>query len=366
MDKAWFGLPETEEMIEMVKAFYSPEEARLLTGFPFANTDLEEIAEMKDMAPEELGSKLDEMARKGMVWRSQKTGRTRYKINDAAFVFYRSAFWHGRADETTSAVAPLINKYHLNDFMEQYAHANNKGLRTIPIERTIGDTRQVMPYEDVVHYLDTQDYFTVSFCPCRTRKKLDLDSRHCDHPTEVCLHFGALGRYIVENGLGREITKAETRAILKRSAELGLVHGISNVQEGGDTICNCCACGCMFLEAYHVLGHHRGLDPSNYIAEVSPETCKGCGLCVKRCPMDALQLKRSTFAKNKVGKVAVLDQELCIGCGVCAYKCPTDSLALERREKTEDPPMNNREWIKRFMADKESGPKYRYPRQDPA
>jgi len=346
-------------MVGMVKAFYPPQEAAFLTGLPFSNRDLDEIAHMKDMPPEVLKPRLDALAKKGMVWRSEKNGRIRYKLNDSFFVFYRSAFWHGREDDVTKSVAPLINNYHLNGFMEQFAHAHHKGLRAIPIEKTMADTRQVVPYEDVIKVVDAQDYFTVSACPCRTRKRLDEEAHKCDHPVEVCLHFGTLGRYIVENGLGREITREETLDILKQSADSGLVHGISNWREGVDTICNCCACCCLFLEAYHRLGHHRGLDPSNYVVRVNPETCKGCALCAKRCPMDAIQLRVSSKAQNKVGKVAVADAALCIGCGVCAHTCPTDSLVLEPRQDGEAPPKDAGDWMGRFLEDRKTGPKYR-------
>jgi len=95
---------------------------------------------------------------------------------------------------------------------------------------------------------------------------------------------------------------------LKMAADAGLVHGISNWKEKPDTICNCCSCCCIFLESYHKLGHAKSLDPSNYVVKVNAETCRGCALCVKRCPMDALQLKVSEKARNKVG---ILGSRLC-------------------------------------------------------
>ena len=74
---------------------------------------------------------------------------------------------------------------------------------------------------------------------------------------------------------------------------------------------------------------------------------------MKRCPMDALQLKASTEAKNKYRKAAVVDPDLCIGCGVCVQKCPSDSLILERHEPTTRPPKTAREWAMSFAADLE-------------
>jgi formate hydrogenlyase subunit 6/NADH:ubiquinone oxidoreductase subunit I len=354
--KTWWGLPESEHLMPTIMTFYTPEEAVLLTGIPFSGNSLEELAEMKGMEPDDLAPNLDALARRGAVWRRVKGDTVRYSLNDSFFVFLRGPFWAADPDEATKAAAAPLNKYFFDGFMDQFAHAHTKGLRTIPIDKTVEDPRRILPYEDVVRYLDSQDYCTVSYCPCRQRKNLDPDSPNCSHPVEVCLHFNALGHYIVENGLGREITKEETKAILKQAADSGLVHAISNWQQGADTICNCCNCCCLFMDAYHVLKHHKSHDVSNYRVRTTPETCKACGLCVKRCPVDALQLKISARATNKHRKAVVVDESLCIGCGVCVHKCPTESLILERREETSDPPRDVREWMDRWTVDQKAAP----------
>lgn len=351
LNKAWWGLPESEHLMPTVKAFYTPEEAALLTGIPFSGRNLEELAEMKGMDPAELAHKLDELARRGAVWRSVRGETVRYSLNDSFFTFLRGPFWAAEPDKATKATASPLNKYFFDGFMDQFAQSHTKGLRTIPIDKTIEDPRQILPYEDVVKFVDSQDYCTVSYCPCRQRKNLDPDLHECKHPVEVCLHFGALGHYIVDNGLGREITKEETKEILKQAADSGLVHAISNWQQGADTICNCCNCCCLFMDAYHVLKHHKSHDVSNYRVRTNPSTCKACALCVKRCPMDALQLKTSNQSTNKLHKAVVVDQGLCIGCGVCVYKCPTESLILERREEAYAPPTDVREWMERWRED---------------
>ena len=351
LNKAWWRLPESEHLMPAIRAFYTPEEAALLTGIPFSGGNLEELASLKGIHPDELGPKLDALARKGAVWRSVKGETVRYRLNDSFFVFMRGPFWAEHPDKATRDLARPLNKYFYDGFMDQFSHAHTKGLRAIPVDQTVEDPRRILPYEDVIGFVDSQDYCTVSLCPCRQRKNLDPDSADCEHPVEVCLHFGKLGHYIVDNGLGREITKEETRDILKKAAESGLVHAISNWEQGADTICNCCSCCCLFFEAYHVLKHHKSHDASNYRVLINSGTCRACELCVQRCPVDAMRLEVSPEANNKKGKVAVLDPERCLGCGVCVYKCPTQSLILERKEEICDPPKDAREWMKRFMAD---------------
>lgn len=355
LGKTWWGLPDSNQLMPMIKARYTVEEAEFLTGMPFKGSTLEELAEAKGRDPGELGPWLDEMARKGIIFRSQRADSIRYSLNDSFFVFLRSAFWPGNDDEDSRKMAPHVNRYYFDGFYDQYVTVHAKGLRALPINRTIEDTRQILPYEDVVQVLDKFEYFTVSTCPCRHRKNLDDESHTCQKPMGNCLHFDTLGRYCVENGLGREITRQEAEQILKESADAGLVHGISNWREKPDTICNCCGCCCLWMEAYHKLDHHKSLDASNYRVKIKPETCKACGLCVKRCPMDAIQLKFSAVAINKFGKAPALDADLCLGCGVCVHKCPTESLTLERKAEIVDPPQNARDYMLQFMADKKEG-----------
>ena len=107
----------------------------------------------------------------------------------------------------------------------------------------------------------------------------------------------------------------------------------------------------MWFKAYHEFDHGKSVDVSNYLATIKPTTCKGCGLCVKRCPMEAISLEVSDQANNKVGKIAVLEEASCIGCGVCAYKCPTTSIALKQREEVTEPPADTGEFVTRMIND---------------
>ena len=353
LGKTWWELPESDHLLPMIKANYTAEEAAFLTGFPFGGTSLEHLAEAKGMAPEELEPMLKELGEKGMIYKSRRGDSMRYRLSDSFFSLNRANLWPGRTDERTINTALEINRYILEgNWFDQYNEVHHRGLRALPIYQTIQDDRAILPYEDVIKVVEEFEYYTVSTCPCRHRHNSDPDLADCPHPTEVCLHFDDLGRYIVEHGQGREITKEETLEILKTCADSGMVHGISNQVEKPDTICNCCSCCCIWLETYHKLGHDKSLDASNYRVAVNPETCKACGLCVKRCPMDALQLKYSAEAKNKFAKAVVVDVDLCIGCGVCVHKCPTDSIFLKQCDEIHDPPKDARDYMQRYMADR--------------
>jgi ferredoxin len=353
---AWCELPDATSLLPAIRAQYSAEEAAFLTGVPLQGRTLEQLADLKQTRAEELEPVLDRLARRGVMFRWTRDGEVRYSLNDAFFTLMRSAFWPGRDDPVSRALAPHVNRYFYEGFFDQYATAHAKGLRTLPINQTIADPRHVLPYEDVVKVLDSFEFYSVSSCACRHRKNLDPDHADCPHPVETCLHFDGLGRYTVECGLGREITRAETERILGEAAYSGLVHGLSNWGKP-DTICNCCTCCCLWMEAYHTLGHHRSLDPSNYGVAVDATSCKACGLCVERCPMKALELSESDEASNKKGMTSKPDLSECLGCGVCVHGCPTDSLSLVQKDEIVEPPSDVWEWTRRFVADLERGVK---------
>ncbi len=90
------------------------------------------------------------------------------------------------------------------------------------------------------------------------------------------------------------------------------------------------------------------MGPTNYKVKVTEASCKACELCVKRCPMDALQLKVSAEATNRFRKAVALEDHLCIGCGVCVYKCKSGAIILERKPEAEitRPPRTEKELIR--------------------
>jgi len=55
--------------------------------------------------------------------------------------------------------------------------------------------------------------------------------------------------------------------------------------------------------------------------DISPEKCKGCGICLKSCPVDAISGEKK--------KLHSIDHSKCIKCGVCLEKCPKKFTAVE-------------------------------------
>jgi H+/Na+-translocating ferredoxin:NAD+ oxidoreductase subunit B len=316
-----------------------------------------------EMSEDEIRTNIASIIKKGGMMEVEGKSAVRYALNDGLFVFYRMPGWKGEDNEMNKKLAPMINKYYIDHMGAEFMGHPTKGLRAIPVAGTIKDTRKILPYEEILQYVDQEDYHTVSECACRQRHNLDPFYDKCEHETTNCLHFGQLGRYIVKQGMGKVITKDETMEIIKNAADAGLVHGISNYKNKMDTICNCCSCCCLFLEKINIdPPNPRGHQRSNYALELNNETCKACGLCESRCPVDALELKdKNNIPEAKNGaklkpkdlKELSYDTDKCIGCGVCAHKCPTQSLTLVKRDgPDEDIPESPSEAGKRMLGER--------------
>ena len=61
------------------------------------------------------------------------------------------------------------------------------------------------------------------------------------------------------------------------------------------------------------------------IAEIIPEQCIGCEICIGECPVaEAIVMEDG---------VAIIDPEACIGCGKCVDVCPSSAIIFERIRK---------------------------------
>lgn len=355
MQRWLIGLPDTPELRDLLAVRMTPDEAAFLARIPLLPRTLEQLAALLATSAEDLQTQLDPLAQKGLVFRHESRNAVRYALNSSMFMLYRSPFWSGRDDDETRRLARLANRYFYPAYGHEFGDYPTTGLRAIPIQRTVEDPRRVSPYEDVLQVLDREDYICVAHCPCRQRKNLDPDSESCRHETFNCLHFGRLARYMVQQGMGWEIERERALEILGAAADAGLVHAVSTHLTRPESICNCCACCCIYVQSANVLGAH-GHQRSNYAAGTVARTCKGCGLCVERCPMNAITLQPSAEANNKNGLASVVDRDRCIGCGVCAHKCPTQSIRLTQRPQTEGFPVTEREMAEQMARERGVNP----------
>lgn len=61
-----------------------------------------------------------------------------------------------------------------------------------------------------------------------------------------------------------------------------------------------------------------------------PGLCKGCGLCVEKCPVDCINW---SDILGVYGTPAVEADNRCIACGICQDVCPDCAIKIDKRQK---------------------------------
>lgn len=328
LDKAVAGVPMSPRLIEILKILYPGEEAEV--ALKLAIYENRTLADVEAALPEKAGrleSILDSMAHRGTVFTEQKPGRERiYRLLPSIVGFVEVPFLDGEDTPEKRELARLWKEYIEEGFGEEMARGIPL-IRVIPIAESLEDTSQILPFDAIAEKIGEDTFIAVGHCPCRQIGKYTGEG--CDRPTERCMHFGSLGRYMVEMGKARRLTREEALQMLRSATEEGLVHVCDNLEGSLRTVCNCCPCCCGFFRVRSERGL-RTYAPSNYVARVEAGDCIGCGTCEERCPVHAVSV---------VDETAVVDAELCIGCGVCAPTCEgNEAIRLRRREEAGPPP----------------------------
>jgi MinD superfamily P-loop ATPase containing an inserted ferredoxin domain len=57
--------------------------------------------------------------------------------------------------------------------------------------------------------------------------------------------------------------------------------------------------------------------------------CKGCGLCIAKCPVKCMSWSKELGVYGTPCVQA--DPEKCIGCGICQLVCPDCAIVVERK-----------------------------------
>jgi Pyruvate/2-oxoacid:ferredoxin oxidoreductase delta subunit/DNA-binding Lrp family transcriptional regulator len=316
------GFPSTESGVEIriLRRLFTPEFAELAVHLTLIPEEPRVIARRTKIPVEEAARRLEEMFKKGLIVGIPRKNKPPLYMALQFLV----GFWESQVNK--------LDRELIQDFEEYLPSYNDSGigqvagqLRTIPVGKSISTQSEVMLYERAEELVRAHKSFAVSNCICR--QEMRIMGKGCDKPEESCLSFGTAAKTVVHNGRGRAISQEETLAILRRAEEAGLVLQPANAKKVL-FICTCCGCCCGVLRGLKRDPKPASLVSTPFVARLNTDTCKGCGVCLKRCQMEAIFL---------ADKKAVLDLNRCIGCGLCVSTCPTESLSLLRKAKAKQP-----------------------------
>ena len=58
--------------------------------------------------------------------------------------------------------------------------------------------------------------------------------------------------------------------------------------------------------------------------------CKGCGLCVRACPKNLLELSKTKINAKGYHPAEITDMAACVACASCAKTCPDVVIRIEK------------------------------------
>ncbi len=317
LDNLPAGFPATESGIELriLRKLFTQGEAWVALGLRTRPEPVAKIAQRLQNNSLDLEPMLEEMSRKGLIFRARKDGLTLYMATQ--FVV---GIWEYHVNDLDPELIEDVNEYMPFLLETTWAELETKQMRVIPIAESVPAEAAIMPYEEAETIIKGQSKIVVAPCICRKEQKMMGEG--CDAPMEACFVFGVGAFYYEENGLGRSIEQDEALKLMHEGLAAGLVLQPSNSQKSIN-ICMCCGCCCQILKNVKNMPKPATMVDSNFYAEVDGNQCVACGDCVDRCHMAAIEIEGT----------ARIDLDRCIGCGVCVPVC--DYEALHLRQKAE-------------------------------
>ena len=321
LDMYAVGFPATESGIELeiLRRLFSEDDAVLFMGLSPMLELPESIAQRTEKTVSEISAHLEDMASRGLLFRYKKGETVKYGA-----IPFLPGIMEYQIKRLDRELVELLERYSSAGLSQATARSAEYFLRTIPVQEALEAGQHIAPFEDAREILRNAKTIVVTECICRKEKS--IVGKGCDMPLEGCFLLGSIAQYYIDYGMGRQVTAEEAIKILEKCQDAGLVTqpGTSQNPLG---MCNCCGDCCGLLTSIKKMPHPAEYVFTNYFSSVDEEQCTGCGACIERCQMEALQINDNN--------VATVLSDRCIGCGLCIKTCPTGALTLVRKAEVQ-------------------------------
>jgi NAD-dependent dihydropyrimidine dehydrogenase PreA subunit/DNA-binding Lrp family transcriptional regulator len=342
-----FPYPVKDTLLNILKHSITEDNLDFIMAFrKKISQTMEQLKESSKLTEEEILKKVDTLAKRGVMFNQpNRQGVMVYRVLPIMRQFEYTFMKRLEKSEENKKLAALFDKFHeeINDLVQSnYDRFVSSMIDLPPIDRTIPilENREtgedikisvnkelevpmdkILPTQKIKELIEKFDDIAVGLCYCRQQKEFLGEPCKQIDLVESCFTLGKSGRHTSSHGFSRMVSKEEALEILKRCEEAGLVHKAyhlhSDISKEEVAICNCCSCCCLSSRENSIfpLGN-----ATNFLAEINPDLCIGCGTCVEKCHNNAIELNDD----NKAERI----EEYCIGCGVCAYFCPENAISL--------------------------------------
>lgn len=333
-------IQDAEEELDLIYAFRQN-----------ASQTMEQLRESSDLPEEKIDQLAKSLAKKGLIFNQPSSaGVMVYRLLPLMTVGLMEYTFMGelKGDEREQELAQLFEKL-LEDVRDQVQKnydnmvpmfkvappvdrtvpvrttEDGEAIKTIRLDKPVEVPEEfVLPSQTVEEIINKFEDIAVGRCFCRQRHKMLGEPCATDAPLMNCFTFGKSARHTAAQGFAKKVSKEEALKIMKEAEEAGLVHKafhpLSNISRPETSICNCCKDCCDTLNVWRQ-GALPLINSTYYLSVIDQDACTGCGICVDRCPTEAIKLNDNETAER--------DENSCFGCGICARFCPEQAIFLK-------------------------------------
>jgi electron transport complex protein RnfB len=347
LDKMPIGFPQAESGsdLRLLKLLFTPEEAKIATYLRFGwYRDLEPLnkvykrIEHTGIPLTELESQLDNMVKKGSI-SYKKEGNKKFYGNTALII----GIYENQVDKLTKDFLDAFHEY-LNEIWEEKANPTQYNqIRIIPVDIDVIPENFIAPFDNIRKAIEeSQGPFVKINCICRQEMEFRGEPCKMTNHKDNCLGIGDIAKSDIDLNWGTQISKEEALQLMRQNQEEGLIFRPNNAQTF-DFICSCCYCCDGGIGNLLHLPDPYNYAISNYYAEIDPDLCTGCGICIDRCQMKAI---------TQLDNVSSIEKIRCIGCGNCIAKCPSEAIMLRKKEKQYIPPQTMEDLYQKILEER--------------
>lgn len=327
LDDAAQGAPDSKTLYKIIELLFTEEEAKLTSILPINFFTVEKASCLWRKTEEETLQVLNSLADKGILLDITKGSEQRFILAPTMAGFFEFSLM--RIDEKLNckALSELFHQYinQEEDFVKRiFGQKTTLDRVFVNKESSIEDRSTILDYEKASYAIKNASSISLGRCYCR--HKMEHLGKACNNPQKTCLTLNEPAKSLIKHNISKEVSKEKALEILKECKDIGLVQIGDNVQNDIGWICNCCSCCCEALLSYKKLGYSSVLT-SNFVSQNNPKECVSCGICVNKCPVNAIHVSNKTTPTY-----TEIDTEKCIGCGVCSRFCPQKSLSMKRKK----------------------------------
>lgn len=213
-----------------------------------------------------------------------------------------------------------FTRIHILEVVDTYILKKRWGGHVIPLNVNFHPETKFLPSQEIFKLVSRSNVVGIGNCYCR------LTYKNCDNPIRTCIHI-SFGQSLYEIPYKSEnfkrVSKQEIFELLEDCDQRGLVHQLIYFPNPSFyyIVCNCCPCCCVILSKFIKSGSPQ-IIKSDFIAKTDLSKCKSCGNCEQWCYFGARKIEGNRFLFEGIK---------CFGCGLCISKCPENAIILIRK-----------------------------------